>query len=80
VVSSHSDSAARQWTATVTHSTEGWVEPTVGLKKEKFLPQTTTTTTATVVVVVVAAAAAAATTTTTTTTTNNNNNNSIISS
>jgi hypothetical protein len=78
VVSSHSDSAARQWTATVTHSTGGWVEPTVGLKKEKFLPQTTTTTTATVVVVVVVAAAA--TTTTTTTTNNNNNNNSIINS
>jgi len=69
VVSSHSDSAARQWTATVIHSTGGWVEPTIGLKKEKFLPQTTTTT----VTAVVAAA-------TTTTTTHNNNNNSIVSS
>ena len=37
VASSYSDSAAREWTTTVTHSTGGWVELTVGLKKEKFL-------------------------------------------
>ena len=62
VVSSYSDSAVREWTTSVTYSTRGWVEPTVGLKKEKSLPQMTTTT-------VTAVIAAAATTTTTTTTT-----------
>jgi hypothetical protein len=59
VVSSYSDSAVREWTTSVAYSTRGWVEPTVGLKKEKFLPQTTTTKTVTAVI-----AAAAATTTT----------------
>jgi hypothetical protein len=71
LVSSYSDSAAREWTATVTHSTGRWVEPTDGFKKEKFLPQTTTTANAAVV--------AATTTTTTTTTTTRNSNNSMVS-